>query len=138
MVSVMLGLLAEALGLAGQIEAGLQTLRQAFAEVHERDERFFEAELYRIKGDLLQKCGAETAVIESTYQQAITLARQQDAKSWELRAALSLARLWQTKGKPSQARALLTEIYNWFTEGFDTPDLVEARVLLNELSVDNK
>ena len=138
MVSVMLGLLAEALGLAGQIEAGLQTLDEAFAEVHERDERFFEAELHRINGDLLQKCGAETAVIESTYQQAITLARQQDAKSWELRAALSLARLWQTKGKPSQARALLTEIYNWFTEGFDTPDLVEARVLLNELSVDNK
>ena len=133
MYSQMLGLLAEALGLAGQVEAGLQTLDEAFTEVCEREERFFKAELYRIKGDLLQKCTSKLHEAESNYQQAITIAHQQAAKSWELRVTLSLARLWQTQGKSSQARALLTPIYNWFVEGFDTPDLVEAKTLLDTL-----
>ena len=142
MYSQMLGLLAEALGQAGQVEAGRQTLDEAFAEVADRDERFFEAELYRIKGDLLQKMGAETpvlseaevAVIASTYQQAIAIARRQSAKSWELRAAIRLARLWQEQGDSIRARSLLAEITDWFTEGFDAPDLAEARSLLNMLS----
>ena len=120
------------------MEEGLRTLDEAFAEVEERDERFVVAELYRIKGDLLRQCAKEepaspTAVAETAYQQAVTLARQQGAKSWELRATISLAKLWQTQGKLSQARQALSDIYDWFTEGFDTPDLQEALTLLVEL-----
>ncbi|MCP4426678.1 MAG: hypothetical protein GY803_19470, partial [Chloroflexi bacterium] len=132
MYSQMLGLLAEALGQAGQIDEALQTLDEAFAEVKGRDEVFFAAELYRIKGDLLQKCRDEKPVIEDAYRQAVAIAQQQDAKSWELRATLSLAKLQQMQNKAPQARAQLTAIYDWFTEGFDTPDLQEARALLDE------
>lgn len=132
MYSVMLGLLAQALGQAGQVEEGLRTLDEAFAEVDKRDERFFAAELYRIKGDLLQQWGEETAKIETAYQQAITIARRQAAKSWELRAMISLVELWQDQGKDSETRLALNDVFNWFTEGFGTPDLQEAKALLIE------
>ncbi|MFN2163706.1 MAG: ATP-binding protein [Candidatus Promineifilaceae bacterium] len=134
--TVMLGLLAEAQGQAGQVDEGLQTLDEAFAEVESRDERFCESELLRVKGDLLRLRGEESAVIESTYQQAIKVARQQEAKSWELRATISLAKLWREKGKIPQARSMLSDVYYWFSEGFDTADLQEAKALLKELKND--
>ena len=133
MYPLMLGLLAEALGRSGKIHEGTQTLDQAFAEIIDGDGQFFVAELYRIKGDLLQQCGAETSDIETAYQQAITLARQQEAKSWELRATIRLARLFQVVGKASEARLALAEIFDWFSEGFNTHDLQEALALLVEL-----
>jgi len=134
--TVMLGLLAEAQGQAGQVDEGLQTLDEAFAEVESRDERICEAELYRIKGDLLRLRGEEMAVVESAYQQAIKVARQQEAKSWELRATISLAKLWREKGKIPQARSMLSDVYYWFSEGFDMADLQEAKALLKELKND--
>jgi predicted ATPase len=83
---------------------------------------------------LLQQAVPETAQAEACFQQALTIARRQQAKSWELRAAMSLARLWQCQGKRSTAYELLAPIYHWFTEGFDTADLQEAQALLEELS----
>ncbi|MCB9446231.1 MAG: hypothetical protein H6669_18535, partial [Ardenticatenaceae bacterium] len=134
MYTHMLGFLAESMGRIGQVEEGLQTLDEAFSEVETRDEHFFEAELYRIKGDLLQKNGAETPVVESAYRQAIAVARQQAAKSWELRATVRLAHLWQGQGKIDEARTVLSGVYNWFMEGFNTPDLQEAQSLLEILA----
>jgi predicted ATPase len=97
--------------------------------------RWFEAELHRIRGELLRTAhpGA-TAEAEADFHRAITVARRQDAKLWELRAATSLARLWRDRGKRDEARALVAPVYGWFTEGFDTPDLKEAKALLDELS----
>ncbi|GAC1613042.1 MAG: hypothetical protein NVS3B27_10250 [Novosphingobium sp.] len=96
--------------------------------------RYLEAELYRIKGELalLEAPGAVGAA-ENALRQAVASARRQDAKSWELRAMTSLARLLRTQGKRDEARAVLGEIYGWFTEGFDTADLKSARALLDEL-----
>jgi predicted ATPase len=105
--------------------------------VEQTDERLWEAELYRMKGELLSTQGdeAETQVeAERLYWQAIEVARRQRAKAWELRATTSLARLWQAQGRTDEARQLLAEVYGWFTEGFDTPDLQEARALLDELT----
>jgi adenylate cyclase len=118
---------------AGRIEhakEGLRVLDQAFAIAH-NNERFYEAELYRIKGELLLQSDAEEA--EVCFRRAISLARHQYAKSLELRAVISLSHLWQYQGKQSAARQLLAEIYDWFTEGFDTPDLQEAKTLLEAL-----
>jgi predicted ATPase len=90
--------------------------------------------LYRVKGELLLRRSAEhQAEAESCFRQALEIARRQGAKSLELRAAMSLSRLWQRQGKRAEARQLLAEVYGWFTEGFDTPDLQEAKVLLEEL-----
>jgi predicted ATPase len=136
--TVMLGLLAEAQGRAGQVEKGLQILDDAFIEVESRDERFCEAELLRVKGDLLRLRREEPAVIESTYQQAIKVARQQEAKSWELRATISLAKLWKEQGKIPQARSALSKVYEWFIEGFDTADLQETKALLEQLKNDSE
>jgi predicted ATPase len=83
---------------------------------------------------LLQQAVPEPAQAAACFQQALTIARRQQAKSWELRAAVSLSRLWQRQGKRAAAYALLTPLYDWFTEGFDTADLQEARVLLEELA----
>jgi predicted ATPase len=130
MHSVMLSLLAQALEQAGKVEEGLQVLNQAFSWVEERDERIYEAELYRIKGDLLQLCGTDTATVETAYRQAITIARQQAAKSWELRATIHLAKLWQVQGRISEAESALNGVLNWFTEGFQTHDLQDAHELL--------
>ena len=96
--------------------------------------RIFEAELYRVKGELilLQAPGA-VSTAESAFRQAVASARRQDAKSWELRATMSLARLLEAQGKRDDARSMLGEIYGWFTEGFDTADLKSARALLDEL-----
>jgi predicted ATPase len=101
--------------------------------VEQTDERHREAELYRLKGELLLLQG-DDAEAEASFHKAIEVARRQQAKSWELRATVSLCRLWQQQGKLEEARQLLTEIYGWFTEGFDTPDLQEAKALLEGLS----
>ena len=147
-------MLAEAYGNIGQIEAGLSMLTEAmvFADAH--GDRFWEAELYRLRGELLlqQTTGRKPAdqappelstpaeaeqpvssAAETCLQQALAIARRQQAKSLELRAAMSLARLWQQQGKRAAARELLAPIYGWFTEGFDTADLQEAKALLDAL-----
>jgi predicted ATPase len=96
-------------------------------------ERMFEAELHRIIGDVLLSVQRQGEA-EVEFMRALDIARQQQAKSWELRAAMSMARLWRDQGKTQQARELLAPVYGWFTEGFDTRDLKEAKALLNELA----
>jgi predicted ATPase len=130
-----LSLLAEAHGTIGQPEAGLTALAEALALVDTTGERWYEAELYRLKGELLlqQSLGNSTEA-ETCFQHAITIAQNQQAKSFELRAATSLARLWQQQGKRQEAHDLLAPVYGWFTEGFDTADLQEAKALLEALA----
>jgi DNA-binding SARP family transcriptional activator/predicted ATPase len=125
--------LAEAQAKSGHPEEGLLTLAEALALVEETDERHWEAELHRLRAELLLMQGAED-VAETSFQKAIEVARLQQARSWELRATTSLARRWQKQGRTREARELLAQIYGWFTEGFDTPDLQEARALLEELA----
>ena len=99
------------------------------------NERWFEADIHRIAGEIaLMSPQPDAAKAEAYFERALTVARQQQAKSWELRAAMSLARLWRDQGKPQQARELLAPVYGWFTEGFDTRDLKEAKALLEELA----
>ena len=99
-------------------------------------ERWCEAEVDRIAGDeiALMSPGPDASKAEAYFERALAVARQQQTKSWELRAAMSVARLWRDQGKPQQARELLAPVYGWFTEGFDTLDLKEARALLDELA----
>jgi hypothetical protein len=154
--------LAEVYGKAGQPEQGLQVLTETLAAVSNNDERRFEAELYRLQGELLLQrasggdgmhaASGESATAtaaewtdaaqasrlqveaETCFGRAIDVARSQQAKSFELRAAMSLGRLWQRQGKRADARDLLKPVYGWFTEGFDTLDLQEAKALLGTLS----
>jgi len=129
-----LSLLAEAYGEVGQAEEGLTVLVEALAIVDNTGERNWEAELHRRKGELLlMQQGQKVGEAEECFRQALDIARRQQAKSLELRAAMSLSRLWQQQGKQEEAHRLLTEIYGWFTEGFDTADLKEAKFLLEEL-----
>src|SRR5262249_9539537 len=130
-----LALLAEAYGTAGQVQEGLQVLDEALALVDKNGERYWEAELYRRKGELLLRSGDRGAEpgAEGCFQQALAVAHRQQAKALELRAVLSLRRLWQQQGKRSEGYQLLAEVYGWFTEGFATADLQEARTLLDEL-----
>jgi len=153
----LLALLAEAYGEMGKAEKGLDTVSEALTLVNRTGERSCEAELYRLKGELTlqqESKKQETrskeqksknpnpksqslesqGVAEACFQKAIEIARHQQAKSWELRATTSLARSWQQQGKRKQAHKLLSEIYNWFTEGFETRDLQEAKALIEELS----
>jgi len=145
-------LLAEAYGKVGQAEEGLTVLTEALAVVDENGDRYYEAELYRLKGKFVLQSGVRgpesenpntqhptpgthaEAEAEVCFLKAIEIARKQQAKSLELRAVMSLARLWRPQGKREDARQLLAEIYNWFTEGFDTKDLQEAKALLAELA----
>ncbi|HEY7493212.1 MAG TPA: hypothetical protein VIH59_19130, partial [Candidatus Tectomicrobia bacterium] len=107
----------------------------ALALVHDTGERFHEAECYRVQGELLLMQGTpDTPQAEVCFQQALAVARGQQARSWELRTALSLARLWQRQGKRQDAYELLAPVYGWFTEGFDTSDLKDAKGLLDDLS----
>ena len=130
-----LALLAGAHATVGQMAEGLDAIAEALALVASTNERFYEAEIYRVKGELLLKeDGSNTAAeAESCFRQALDISRVQSAKSWELRAATSLARLWRDQGKQAEARDLLAPVYGWFTEGFDTPDLKDAKALLDEL-----
>jgi predicted ATPase/class 3 adenylate cyclase len=129
-----LALLAEAYEEAGQAEEGLTALAEALAAAHTTGERFCEAELARLTGEsLLAQSAEHHAAVETWFQQALDIARRQQAKSLELRTAMSLSRLWQRQGKCKEAHDLLAPIFGWFTEGFDTADLQEAQALLEEL-----
>ncbi len=125
---------------SGRRAEGLAAIAEALALVEGAGERCYEAEIWRIKGELLLNAAASNAQAEaeSCYRKAIEIARQQSAKMWELRAATSLARLWQQQGKTAEARQMLAEIYGWFTEGFDTADLQKAKALLEKLSLNPK
>jgi len=117
-----------------QPEGGLRILEDAFSRVEPTGERMYESELYRLKGELLLlRDAGDAAKAEDSFRTALEIARGQGAKSWELRATTSLARLLAKQGKRDQARAMLAEIYGWFTEGFDTADLKDAKALLDEL-----
>jgi predicted ATPase/DNA-binding winged helix-turn-helix (wHTH) protein len=155
-----LALLAETCATAGQIEAGLSALGEALLAADQHAERFYEADLYRLQGELLLRrhagvddapapaatgqgpvVGAGSSLqsptptgVEACFEKAIDIARRQGARSLELRAALGLSRWWQRRGKRDEAQQLLAGIYNWFTEGFGTADLQEAKALLDELS----
>jgi predicted ATPase len=129
-----LALLAEAHGILREPEAGLTVLTEAQTLVDTTGDRWYESELYRLKGELLLQQSADNqADAETCFQQAIATAQNQQAKSLELRSATSLARLWQQQGKREEARQLLGDVYEWFTEGFDTADLKDAKALLDEL-----
>ncbi len=129
-----LALLAEAHGQAGQAQAGLVALNEALALVEKNGECYYHSELYRIKAELLQAAPLQNPTeAETCFHQALAVARQQQAKSLELRSATHLARLWQLQGKHQAAYDLLTPVYNGFTEGFDTTDLQNAKALLSEL-----
>jgi adenylate cyclase len=129
-----LGLLTEAHSVIGQPEAGLTVLREALALVDTTGEHWYEPALYRLKGALLlQQSVDHQAKAEHCFQQAISIAQHQQAKSLELCAARSLSKLWHSQGKRQAAYELLAPIYGWFTEGFDTADLQEAKALLHAL-----
>jgi predicted ATPase len=125
--------LAEVCGRAGQPEEGLKRLAEAAELVETTKERWAEAEIHRMRGTLLLSMHEE-ALAEDSYRRALAVARVQQAKSWELRAAMSMARLWRDQGERKEARDLLAPVYGWFTEGFDTLDLKEAKALLDELA----
>ena len=132
--SYWLATLAEAYGRAGQPQAGLQVLAEAVTLMATTEVRWWEAEVYRLQGELLLHLPSpDVPQAEAAFLRALDVARCQQAKALELRAALSLRRLWQGQGKRAAARELLTPIYSWFTEGFDTADLQEANALLAEL-----
>ena len=127
--------LAEAYGWNGQVEAGLAVLADSLAHTYTRERRIGESRLYRVQGELLlaRAAGPQQAAAERCFHQALAVARQQQAGGLELQAALRLSRLCQRHGKRAAARQLLAEVYGWFTEGFDTADLQEAKALLHEL-----
>jgi predicted ATPase len=130
-----LALLAEVHGALREPDSGLKVLKEALTLVDKTGERWYEPELYRLKGDLLlQQSSDNQAEAESCFHHTLDIARSQQAKSFELRAATSLARLWQQQGKRQEAQDLLAPVYYWFTEGFDTADLQEAKALLDELA----
>ena len=129
-----LSMLAEAYEAGGQPEAGLNALIEAQAVMDTIEVRFYEAELHRLKGVLLLKQSvSDASLAETCFHETLDVARRQQGKFWELRAAMSLARLWQSQGKCQDAHDVLAPVYDWFTEGFDTADLQEANALLNEL-----
>jgi predicted ATPase len=127
-----LTLLAHAEGMAKQRDQGLDHLAEAERLIAEAEERWADAELHRVRGELLRG-GRDLAGAERSFSRAIGIGQLQSAKFWELRAAVSLARLWREQGKRDAARDLLAPTYGWFVEGFDTPVLKEAKALLNEL-----
>jgi class 3 adenylate cyclase/predicted ATPase len=130
-----LALAADAYGALGEVEEGLRALEEALGWVERNDERLYAAEVHRIKGELLLRREAPDLVeAERCFGQALAVARDQQAKSWELRAATSMARMWREDGRFDDGRALLSPVYDWFTEGFDTADLQDAKELLAQLS----
>jgi predicted ATPase len=128
-------LLAEATGHTGQVAEGLRLLAESLAALEVSGQGDLLAEAYRLKGEfLLRQALPDASQAEACFQQTLAVARHQQAKSWELRVALSLSRLWQRQDKRTEARELLAPIYGWFTEGFDTADLQEAKTLLAALA----
>src|SRR5262249_15815336 len=130
-----LALLAEAHGTLGEPATGLTVLTEALTHVDKTGERWYEPELYRLKGELLLQLSSDNSTqAETCFQHALNIALNQQAKSFELRSGMSLSRLRQQQGKRQEAHDLLAPIYNWFTEGFDTADLQDAKALLDALS----
>jgi predicted ATPase len=127
--------LAEIAAHLGHPEDACQALAEAHTLVEQHEERFWEAEVYRLRGVLLlRQPGIPQEEAETWLQRALGVARRQQAKSLELRAAMSISRLWQQQGKRQEAHDLLAPVYEWFTEGFDTADLKDAKALLDELA----
>jgi predicted ATPase len=133
-------LLAEGHLLSNRTKEGLSLISEALKLIEETEDRFFQSEVFRVGGELLKKNKTRASTrlslteAEAHFLQAIKIARRQQAKSFELRATISLARLWQKTTKEKEAKRKLAKIYGWFTEGFDTPDLKEAKTLLDQLS----
>jgi predicted ATPase len=128
-------MLAEVYGRTEQTEKGLDILVEAVARIDYHAYRLDESERYRLKGELLLQQSVDNHTeAETCFHQALSVAQDQSAKSWELRTAASLARLWQSQGKRQDAYDLLAPVYGWFTEGFDTADLQETKALLDDLS----
>ena len=125
---------AQALADLSRLDEAFSCLDQALAIVEATGEHWWEAELHHFRGELNQQCNGRQEKSEANYRQAMDVARRQESKLYELRAATSLSRLWRDQGKGKQAHDLIAPIYAWFTEGFDTPDLRDARVLIDELS----
>jgi predicted ATPase len=133
--ATVLALRADARRVSGQLEEAIALLREALDRSEATGERWFEAELHRIKGDVLLRAPeVDPAEAETCLRKAIEVAQRQGARLWELRAATSLARLWGDQGRRAEAHDLLAPVYGWFTEGFETADLKEAKALLNELA----
>ncbi|MCB0107435.1 MAG: hypothetical protein KDE53_16055, partial [Caldilineaceae bacterium] len=130
-----LGLTAKILLKLNEVEAGLKQVEQALEISQTTKDCVYMPELWRLKGEFLLMQSAQEQAAEAAFQQAIEIAQSQHAKSWELRATTSLSRLWQKQGKVAEAHQLLSNIYDWFTEGFGTADLMEANTLLNELAM---
>ena len=127
--------LASAYAKVGQFEEAWRCISEAITAVETTKEGWYEAEVNRVAGEVALKMPEpDAAKAEAYFERALAVARQQQAKSWEVRAAMSMARLWRDQGKPHQARDLLAPMYGWFTEGFDTRDLKEAKALLDELA----
>jgi predicted ATPase len=132
---IFLSLLAEALALTGKIEKGLAVIGEALGLAEASDARGNDAELHRLRGDLLRRAPlADWTEIEAAYRMALAVSREQGTRGFELRASISLARLLSEQGRHNQARELLAPVYGWFTEGFNTADLKEAKALLDELA----
>ena len=128
-----LSLLAQVCRKAGRVEEGLACIDEALAEARTHNERWWDAELHRLRGELLLMHGADASDVEAAILRAISIARAQQARSLELRATMSLARLWIAQNRSADAKRRLKDVYTWFTEGFETPDLQAARLLLAQL-----
>ena len=129
-----LGVFADGCLYAGRAEEGLSAAEEGLAEVERTGDVRHEAELYRLRGELLLTLGEDAEEVESCFREAIAVAQRQEARSWELRATVSLARLLRGQDRGAEAQEALAAIYGWFTEGFDTVDLKEAKALLEELA----
>ena len=129
-----LACLAEAYAELGQFDDAWRCISEALTRIDTTKERWFEADFNRIAGEVVRRSPEWDAVqVEAYFERALAVARAQQAKSWELRATMSMARLWRDQGKRDKARELLAPIYGWFSEGFDTPVLKEARALLDQM-----
>ena len=130
-----LSYLARAYAQLGQVDDAWRCICEAITTMETTKERWYEAEVHRVAGEIARMSpGAGTASAEAYLEQALAIARAQQAKSWELRAAMSMARLWRDQGKRKEARDLLASVYGWFTQGYDTRDLKEAKALLDALA----
>ena len=135
MIPSYLSYLAEAHAELGQFDNAARCIGEAMTALETTKERWHEAEVNRIAGEIaLLPPESDMAKAEAHFERALAVAREQQAKSWQLRAAMSMARLWRVQGKRLQARDLLASVYGWFTEGFDTLDLKQAKALLDELA----
>ncbi len=134
MMPFCLTVLSDACQKGGELQLALENVGEARRAADETQELMVQAETIRLLGDLL-RCTGDPAAAEGSYLEALALARRQSAKLWELRSATSLARLWRDKGRRAEARDLLAPIYDWFTEGVDTPVLTEAKALLEQLAL---